>query len=164
MSLPALIAATVGSRPAQPTMPVTTVHASVCVATARMPSSPAANSGKFPGSIPMSRSFALSSSNLFESWMDTSLGLNSTICCARRSRFDPAAIATHLKNSGFSLQMSSVCVPILPVLPSRDSFLLIPAAARALSMVSFNASVVSTGAAWAFSHRPDALAVRGTNW
>ena len=39
-------------------------------------------------------------------------------CCARRSTFAPAESEMTSKYSGYSRQMSSVCVPIEPVEPS----------------------------------------------
>lgn len=72
MSLPLSMAATVGFRPAQPTMPVTHASASACAATAQMPSSPARISGCRGASLISS----LSCATLEPSRTDTSAGWN----------------------------------------------------------------------------------------
>jgi hypothetical protein len=41
-------------------------------------------------------------------------------CSASNSTLEPAASATISKRSGCSATMSSVCVPMLPVLPSSE--------------------------------------------
>jgi hypothetical protein len=123
MFLPASMAATVGGRPAHPTIPVTVESTSLCLATSIMPSSPYSSSGAGPSmSAIISLSFATSAPSL----METILGLNFLICSASTSRFLPALSATISNLSGCSSAMSSVCVPMEPVEPSREIFLTLP--------------------------------------
>lgn len=108
MSLPALMAATVGWSPAQPTIPVTVASTEGKAATSHMPSTPATISGAYP---PKSALVALSaslSSETLVSFMETSSGLNSLIWSIRSSTLLPALRALTSKLSGCSRQMSSV--------------------------------------------------------
>mmetsp|Transcript_210 Transcript_210/g.921 ORF Transcript_210/g.921 Transcript_210/m.921 type:complete len:232 (-) Transcript_210:136-831(-) len=117
MSLPALMASTVGCRPAQPTMPVTTVLHSEWRATSMAPSSPHMISG---ASEPMSPSSRLKSSTRSAEPTLTSLGLKARVCSARSATLRPALSALTSNLSGCSAQMSSVCVPMDPVDPSSE--------------------------------------------
>mmetsp|Transcript_7769 Transcript_7769/g.19276 ORF Transcript_7769/g.19276 Transcript_7769/m.19276 type:complete len:230 (+) Transcript_7769:969-1658(+) len=118
MSFLALMAATVGSRPAHPTMPVTTASASLWRATSTAPSSPTRISGW--GLTPLI--ISLSSDSLEASLMATILGLNFLICSASSLMLEPAARATSSNLSGNSEMMSSVWVPMDPVEPSSENF------------------------------------------
>mmetsp|Transcript_9984 Transcript_9984/g.31281 ORF Transcript_9984/g.31281 Transcript_9984/m.31281 type:complete len:213 (+) Transcript_9984:663-1301(+) len=117
MSLPALMASTVGCSPAQPTMPVTTAEASECRATSTAPSSPHTISG---ASSPMSPSAALSSGTSASDPTLTSRGLKALVCSASSDTLRPADSADTSNLSGCSATMSSVCVPIEPVEPSSE--------------------------------------------
>mmetsp|Transcript_35696 Transcript_35696/g.90036 ORF Transcript_35696/g.90036 Transcript_35696/m.90036 type:complete len:339 (+) Transcript_35696:777-1793(+) len=119
MSLPCLMAATVGCSPAQPTMPVTTACASGCTDTSTTPAMPVTISGI--GLCPASSSF--SSASLDSSWMHTRLGLNLRVCSASSLALDPAASAHTAKRSGCSSTMSRVCVPMEPVEPMSEKVL-----------------------------------------
>ena len=79
MSLPALMAATVGVRPAQPTIPVTVASTEGKAATSHIPSTPAAISGAYPPRSDLAAERASLSSATLVSLMDTSSGLNSLI-------------------------------------------------------------------------------------
>mmetsp|Transcript_20380 Transcript_20380/g.60288 ORF Transcript_20380/g.60288 Transcript_20380/m.60288 type:complete len:205 (+) Transcript_20380:749-1363(+) len=94
MVRPSLIASTVGSSPAHPTTPVTTVSAPGAVATAVCPSGPATISGT---AAPRARIRSRSSCSLEASARPTTLGRNSATCCARRSTLEPAASETTSK-------------------------------------------------------------------
>mmetsp|Transcript_2138 Transcript_2138/g.4924 ORF Transcript_2138/g.4924 Transcript_2138/m.4924 type:complete len:278 (-) Transcript_2138:96-929(-) len=144
MSFPALIASTVGRRPAQPTMPVTTTSASPYLATSAMPDSPNTNSGIFP-LYPDIASFSSFSVSSF--FTETILGLNFLICSERRPTLVPAAKPSIENVSGRYSTMSSVCVPIEPVDPSRLIFLwnLSPEIAR--STMSWRSAPVPKGEA-----------------
>mmetsp|Transcript_2009 Transcript_2009/g.7569 ORF Transcript_2009/g.7569 Transcript_2009/m.7569 type:complete len:253 (+) Transcript_2009:1721-2479(+) len=131
MFLPASMAATVGGRPAQPTMPVTVESTSGCLATSTMPSGPKRISGWGPS---MSLIIPLSFSTSPPSEMDTILGLNFLICSAITSRLRPAESATISNLSGCSSAMSRVCVPMEPVEPSREIFLMFPLPRRGTSL------------------------------
>mmetsp|Transcript_6701 Transcript_6701/g.19622 ORF Transcript_6701/g.19622 Transcript_6701/m.19622 type:complete len:233 (-) Transcript_6701:318-1016(-) len=120
MSLPALIAATVGWRPAHPTMPVTVASTEGKAATSHIPSTPAAISGTYPPSSDLIDPKASLSSPTLVSLIDTSSGLNSLIWSRRSSTLLPALKAFTSKLSGCSRQMSSVCVPMEPVQPRMD--------------------------------------------
>mmetsp|Transcript_10083 Transcript_10083/g.26131 ORF Transcript_10083/g.26131 Transcript_10083/m.26131 type:complete len:222 (-) Transcript_10083:109-774(-) len=117
---PSLIASMVGSRPATPTTPVTTVSAPSAVATAVCPSGPVTSVGT---SAPSSLRRARSSSALSAAASPTTDGRNSAICWASSSTFAPAESETTSKCSGYSRMMSSVCVPIEPVEPSSATCL-----------------------------------------
>mmetsp|Transcript_1093 Transcript_1093/g.3085 ORF Transcript_1093/g.3085 Transcript_1093/m.3085 type:complete len:224 (-) Transcript_1093:89-760(-) len=115
MVRPSLMASIVGSRPAQPTTPVTTVSAPSATATAVWPSGPVTISG---AGTPNSERRLLSSPSFSAAARPTTDGLNSAICCARSSTLEPAEMETTWKWSGYSRQMSRVCVPMEPVDPS----------------------------------------------
>mmetsp|Transcript_13687 Transcript_13687/g.49065 ORF Transcript_13687/g.49065 Transcript_13687/m.49065 type:complete len:234 (+) Transcript_13687:673-1374(+) len=123
MFFPASIAATVGGSPAQPTIPVTVLSTSGCRATSIMPSGPYKISGLSPSIAAIIDSSRATSA---PSLMLTIFGLNFMICSARTSRFFPALSATISNLSGFSSAMSSVCVPMEPVLPSSEIFFTLP--------------------------------------
>lgn len=116
MSLPASIAAHVGFRPAQPTIPVTTASISGCDATAHCPSMPTTISGWVGASL--IRSFKASTSSPL--LIPTSLGSKVLICSANSSMLRPAARATTSNLSENSPQISRVCVPMDPVDPSKE--------------------------------------------
>mmetsp|Transcript_13347 Transcript_13347/g.49945 ORF Transcript_13347/g.49945 Transcript_13347/m.49945 type:complete len:234 (-) Transcript_13347:124-825(-) len=123
MFFPASIAATVGGNPAHPTIPVTTLSTSLCLATSTIPFGPYRSSGNGPS---MSLSIAFSVAMSFPSAMLTIFGLNFLICAASTSRFLPAERATISNLSGCSSAISSVCVPMEPVLPRREIFFTLP--------------------------------------
>mmetsp|Transcript_21499 Transcript_21499/g.43545 ORF Transcript_21499/g.43545 Transcript_21499/m.43545 type:complete len:262 (-) Transcript_21499:120-905(-) len=141
---PSLMASMVGSRPAQPTTPVTTVSAPGATATAVCPSEPTTISGSLV--MPAARSLSRSSSSLSAAARPTTLGRNSATCAARSSTFEPAESEITSKYSGYSRQMSSVCVPIEPVDPSR-AMCLRGLASSARARESLRLPSVSTGAA-----------------
>ena len=97
-------------------MPVTVASIAGCAAAAHAPSSPHMTSG---AAEPMSAKVALSSAAFSAVCSTASSGRNSRHCWASSSTFAPAASALTLNRSGYSRTMSSVCVPMLPVLPSR---------------------------------------------
>ena len=119
-SLPARIAARVGSRPAQPTMPVTTSSALDQAATSQIPSRPPSNwgsrGGRWLGSRAASRS--CSSPSRLGSARATASGAWRWICSTSSARLLPALRATTRKRSGNSATMSRVWVPMEPVEPS----------------------------------------------
>ena len=118
ISFPALIAATVGLIPSIPTIAVTTISASLCVATATRPSIPD-NTSILRSAILSLRALALSSLP-----QDTRLGLNFLICFSNKSILEPQDIAT-TSRSFFSSTIESVCVPIEPVVPRIAIFLIL---------------------------------------
>ena len=146
---PSLIASIVGKRPATPTTPVTTVSAPGATAAAIWPSGPVTISGiGAPAALISSRSCASFSAAA----SPTTFGLNSIACCASSSTFAPAEIEMTSKASGYSRQMSSVCVPIDPVEPSSAMcFRGLASSARERQSCRF--SPESTGAA-GFSSTP----------
>ena len=115
ISLPALIALTVGTRPAAPTMADTTMSEPSAAPTAAAPSIPQCISGF---SVPSrSRRSPADSSSLTE----TIPGLNSLICSASRLMSWPSARPVTLNLSGCWRTTSSVLNPIDPVLPRIDN-------------------------------------------
>ena len=119
-SLPARIAARVGSRPAQPTMPVTTKSAVGQAAATQRPSGPPSNSGKGAGRSWGSRASSRSRrvATRSPSARATTSGRWRRIWPISRSRLRPAVRATTRKRSGKSSTISRVWVPIEPVDPS----------------------------------------------
>mmetsp|Transcript_8414 Transcript_8414/g.20591 ORF Transcript_8414/g.20591 Transcript_8414/m.20591 type:complete len:236 (+) Transcript_8414:898-1605(+) len=154
-SLPFSIAAMVGSSPAQPTMPVTTMSAWSILATSQTPSIPVTSVGLSP-SIPSSS--ASSAPSLLPSSRATIAGRNSLICSASSSTLDLAARPTSSKFCGRSRMMSSVCVPMDPVDPSSDMRLLNDSTPLvASSKVAFIDSSEPVGAACAIRVRDEAI-------
>ena len=115
MSLPAFIAAIVGTIPIIPTTAVTTVCASGYTAASVSPS--------MPYTILTSRSAMLTASSFAScsSATLTSFGPNSLIWASSSFILLPAANAT-ISISLFLRTTSSVCVPIDPVDPSTEIF------------------------------------------
>mmetsp|Transcript_55482 Transcript_55482/g.131754 ORF Transcript_55482/g.131754 Transcript_55482/m.131754 type:complete len:202 (+) Transcript_55482:590-1195(+) len=97
ISLPASIAATVGSSPAHPTMPVTTTSESPYLATSISPCSPQTSSGIFP---PHPESASRSSSSALGVPTETILGLYLRICSLSSFTLFPAASPSTSKRSG----------------------------------------------------------------
>ena len=114
MSFLALMAAIVGSKPADPTIPVTTMSQLGRVAHATRPSAPCTTSVLQPGGREERTAEAASGVD-----MQARVGENCFIWDTMRSTLVPAARDTISKLSGRSRTMSSVCVPIEPVDPIR---------------------------------------------
>mmetsp|Transcript_72584 Transcript_72584/g.146089 ORF Transcript_72584/g.146089 Transcript_72584/m.146089 type:complete len:260 (+) Transcript_72584:814-1593(+) len=146
MRLPFLMASMVGSKPAHPTIPVTTTLASSSVATMFTPSAPPHTSTPV---TPSARSLSFSSGTFAGSAHETTrtVSLNSAHCAARRSRFPPAESAVTLNLSGRARTMSNVCVPIDPVEPRREIDAWKSSNCIAWVDISFHAFSLSTGAA-----------------
>mmetsp|Transcript_32753 Transcript_32753/g.64896 ORF Transcript_32753/g.64896 Transcript_32753/m.64896 type:complete len:326 (-) Transcript_32753:120-1097(-) len=149
MSLPSLIASMVGSRPAAPTIPVTTVSAPAAVAAATVPSSP--NSICSGRGAPAATRRSLSSTAAASVAIDAIVGRYAAHCSAMRAALVPADSASISKFCGHAETMSRVCVPIDPVHPRRDSRFLKVAPSSVLSRVSFWDDSEFTGAAGRFS-------------
>src|SRR5208282_5079800 len=111
MSLPALIAASVGRKPIAPTSADITSSASGCVATAIAPSSPCTT---FTRCAPTRVASSRASSGVAT---DTSSGWKRFTCSVSRSRLRPAAIAATRKRSLKRPTTSSVVTPTDPVEP-----------------------------------------------
>ena len=118
ISFPALIASIVGRIPIIPTIAVTRISDSGCLATSSSPS--------IPLTTLTSRSFILSFNSFALSSFQTaaSFGLNSLICFSKRSILFPAASAV-TSRSPFVLTISNVCVPMDPVDPKIAIFFIV---------------------------------------
>ena len=103
---PALIADIVGIKPAQPTIPVTTVSALSHAATALIPSFPPKTKGASSKSKLLILSFK--SSIRLSSSIATTSGLCVLTCSVNKLIFLPAERATALNLSGCSLAISRV--------------------------------------------------------
>mmetsp|Transcript_10264 Transcript_10264/g.15456 ORF Transcript_10264/g.15456 Transcript_10264/m.15456 type:complete len:204 (-) Transcript_10264:288-899(-) len=108
MVFPFLMASMVGRRPAQPTIPVTTVSAELALATAQFPSWPLRISGYSLSFTPMAESLDLRSLISSSVATETTSGLNCLICLAKSSVFAPAASPATLKFCGLSSTISRV--------------------------------------------------------
>ena len=119
MSFPALIASIVGRSPAAPTIPVTTVSAVDTVAASTMPSGPWTMSGMSAHPLSLSNVLNLSAASGVES--DATLGRYLMTWSAMSSALLPALRASTTKLSGHASTISSVWVPMDPVLPIMDT-------------------------------------------
>mmetsp|Transcript_20471 Transcript_20471/g.30325 ORF Transcript_20471/g.30325 Transcript_20471/m.30325 type:complete len:213 (-) Transcript_20471:206-844(-) len=119
ISFLSLMASMVGSRPAAPTIPVTTVSAESTVAAARIPSSPCRIFGMFLHPAPSNLSLSSFAASAVDK--EATFGLYFSTCSAMSSALFPADSASTTKLSGQASTISRVCVPMLPVEPNSDS-------------------------------------------
>ena len=114
MSLPASIAASVGSRPTMPTTAVTTISAPLSAAQAVRPSMPESTQISVSASLIL-RSRAASSSNAH-----TILGCSARACSS--SKFMRLFVVNATTSASTDGKISTVCVPIDPVEPKIAIF------------------------------------------
>ena len=144
MSFFNLIASMVGSSPAAPTIPVTTVSAESMVEHARIPSSPCIMVGIL--AMPASSKFDFNCCAAFSVAIDTTLGLYFKTCSVINFELVPAERASTTKLSGQASTISRVWVPIDPVDPRRESRFWNWAPSKDFSSVNFRAASLFTGA------------------
>src|SRR5215470_3551812 len=113
-SLPARTASYVAFRPATPTIALTTKSTSLCVATRTVPACPLTIS-MCPS--PSVFSCALTFSAFRSEASERTLGVQRRACSSADSAFDPAAIVTSSKRSGWFSITLSVLWPMEPVDP-----------------------------------------------
>mmetsp|Transcript_16795 Transcript_16795/g.23777 ORF Transcript_16795/g.23777 Transcript_16795/m.23777 type:complete len:223 (+) Transcript_16795:792-1460(+) len=152
MSFPSLIASMVGSSPAAPTIPVTTVSAEETVAASTIPSCPYTILGMVEELHPNDsrRSFNAFAASGVD--IEATLGEYLSTCSAINSTLLPADKASMTKFSGQASTISSVCVPIDPVDPSNDKCLVNVDPFKDSSRVSLADAAEFTGAAGRSSH------------
>ena len=114
MSLPASIAASVGSRPTMPTTAVTTISAPLSAAQAVRPSMPESTR------ISVSASLILSSRAASSSNAHTILGCSARACSS--SKFMRLFVVNATTSASTDGKISTVCVPIDPVEPKIAIF------------------------------------------
>ena len=109
---PASRAVRVGTSPAIPTIPFSTISQPLSVIQLFIPSSPDSTTVR-----QLSPKFALSRRARPSSSSAATFGLNSLICCSINPSFSLAARAATLNSPSISLTTCSACRPMEPVLP-----------------------------------------------
>ena len=117
MSLPALMAAIVGSRPTMPTTAVTTMSAPLSAAQAIRPSMPVKTS------IFVSASLIFSAFAAFSSIAQTIFGCRARACSS--NKFMRRLVVNATTSASIEGRISTVCVPIEPVEPKIAIFFII---------------------------------------
>ncbi len=144
MSFFNLMASMVGSSPAAPTIPVTTVSAESIVEQAKIPSSPCMMVGML--AIPASSRFDLSSAAAASVAIETTFGVYFKTCSVMSFELVPAERASTTKFSGQASTISRVWVPMDPVDPRRESRFWKVAPSKDFSRVNLREASLLTGA------------------